>query len=72
MHRYITRRLLALPFVIVVVSILVFSMTRLGGTTIGPYLEPGMTDEEIAALEERFNLDEPVPMQYLAWLAGVP
>jgi peptide/nickel transport system permease protein len=30
-----------------------------------------MTDEEIAALEERFNLDEPVPMQYLAWLAGV-
>jgi peptide/nickel transport system permease protein len=63
--------LLALPFVILVVSILVFSMTRLGGTTIGPYLEPGMTAEEIAALEERFNLDEPVPMQYLAWLAGV-
>ena len=30
-----------------------------------------MTAEEIAALEERFNLDEPVPMQYLAWLAGV-
>lgn len=71
MHRYIARRLLVLPFVILVVSILVFSMTRLGGTTIGPYLEPGMTDEEIAALEERFNLDEPVPMQYLAWLAGV-
>jgi peptide/nickel transport system permease protein len=63
--------LLALPFVILVVSILVFSMTRLGGTTIGPYLEPGMTREEIAALEERFNLDEPVPMQYLAWLGGV-
>ena len=71
MHRYIVRRLLALPFVILVVSILVFGMTRLGGTTIGPYLEPGMTDEEIAALEERFNLDEPVPMQYLAWLGGV-
>ncbi len=43
LHRYIARRLLALPFVILVVSILVFSMTRLGGTTIGPYLEPGMT-----------------------------
>jgi peptide/nickel transport system permease protein len=70
-HRYIARRLLALPFVILVVSILVFSLTRLGGTTIGPYLQPGMTDQEIAALEERFNLDEPVPMQYLAWLGGV-
>ncbi|MEX2652108.1 MAG: ABC transporter permease [Acidimicrobiia bacterium] len=71
MHRYIARRLLTLPFVILAVSILVFGLTRLGGTTIGPYLEPGMTAEEIAALEERFNLDEPVHMQYLAWLGGV-
>lgn len=71
MHRYIARRLLAFPFVILAVSILVFGLTRLGGTTIGPYLEPGMTDQEIAALEERFNLDEPVPMQYVAWLGGV-
>jgi peptide/nickel transport system permease protein len=53
------------------VSILVFTLTRIGGTPIGPYLEPGMTAEEIAALEERFNLDEPLPMQYLAWLGGV-
>jgi peptide/nickel transport system permease protein len=53
------------------VSILVFALTRIGGTPIGPYLEPGMTDAEIAALEERFNLDEPLPMQYLAWLGGV-
>ena len=70
MHRYIGRRLLGLPLVIIMVSILVFALTRIGGTPIGPYLEPGMTDEEIAALEERFNLDEPIPMQYLAWLGG--
>lgn len=71
MQRYIGRRLIALPFVVLAVSVLVFSLTRLGGTTIGPYLTPGMTEEEIAALEERFNLDEPIPMQYLAWLGGV-
>ncbi|MGH8941755.1 MAG: ABC transporter permease [Acidimicrobiia bacterium] len=71
MHRYIGRRLLGLPLVILMVSVLVFALTRIGGTPIGPYLEPGMTDEEIAALEERFNLDEPLPMQYLAWLGGV-
>jgi len=70
-HRYIGRRLLGLPLVIIMVSVLVFALTRIGGTPIGPYLEPGMTDEEIAALEERFNLDEPLPMQYLAWLGGV-
>lgn len=62
---------MGLPLVIIMVSILVFALTRIGGTPIGPYLEPGMTDEEIAALEERFNLDEPLPMQYLAWLGGV-
>ncbi|HJQ92097.1 MAG TPA: ABC transporter permease [Acidimicrobiia bacterium] len=71
MHRYIGRRLLGLPLVILMVSVLVFALTRIGGTPIGPYLEPGMTDEEITALEERFNLDEPLPMQYLAWLGGV-
>ncbi|HEX2404984.1 MAG TPA: ABC transporter permease [Acidimicrobiia bacterium] len=71
MHRYIGRRLLALPFVILAVSILVFTLTRIGGSPIGSYLEPGMTPEEIAALEERFNLDEPLPIQYLAWLGGV-
>ncbi|MET0566454.1 MAG: ABC transporter permease [Acidimicrobiia bacterium] len=71
MHRYIGRRLLGLPLVILMVSVLVFALTRIGGTPIGPYLEPGMTDDEIAALEERFNLDEPLPMQYLAWLGGV-
>ena len=71
MHRYIGRRLIAQPFVMLAVSILVFGLTRMGGTPIGPYLVPGMTDAEIAALEERFNLDEPVPMQYIAWLGGV-
>lgn len=71
MNKYIVRRLLALPFVVLVVSILVFGLTRLGGTTIGPYLVPGMTPDEIQALEERFHLDDPVPVQYLFWLRGV-
>jgi len=69
-HRYIGRRLLGLPVVILMVSILVFALTRIGGSPIGVYLEPGMTAEEIAALEERFNLDEPLPMQYVAWLGA--
>jgi peptide/nickel transport system permease protein len=71
LNKYIVRRLLALPFVVLVVSILVFGLTRLGGTTIGPYLVPGMTPEEIQALEERFHLDDPVPVQYFYWLKGV-
>jgi ABC-type dipeptide/oligopeptide/nickel transport system permease component len=71
LQRYITRRLLAFPFVILAVSILVFAMTRLGGTTIGPYIQPGMSEQEIAALEERFHLNDPIPVQYAYWLGGV-
>ena len=30
-----------------------------------------MTQEEVAPLEERYGLDDPLPVQYLAWLGGV-
>jgi ABC-type dipeptide/oligopeptide/nickel transport system permease component len=70
-HRYILRRLAFLPVVILIVSVLVFALTRLGGSPIGVYLTPGMREEEVAQLEERFRLNEPVPVQYLAWLGGV-
>jgi ABC-type dipeptide/oligopeptide/nickel transport system permease component len=70
-HRYILRRLAFLPVVILIVSVLVFSLTRLGGSPIGVYLTPGMREEEVAQLEERFRLDDPVPIQYLTWLGSV-
>jgi peptide/nickel transport system permease protein len=68
---YVIRRLLVLPFLLLVTTIIVFSLMHVGGSTVGAYIEPGMTAEEVAQVEERFGLDEPLPVQYFAWLGGV-
>lgn len=68
---YVLRRLLILPVLIVGVSIIVFSLTRIGGSPIGIYLSHEMSAEEVAEVEERFHLDEPLPVQYVYWAGGV-
>ncbi len=68
---YVLRRLLVLPLLIVGTSIIVFSLTRIGGSPIGIYLSHEMSQDEVAQLEERFHLDDPLPVQYLFWASGV-
>jgi ABC-type dipeptide/oligopeptide/nickel transport system permease component len=70
-RQYIIRRLLKLPLILLAVSIIVFGLSRLGGSPIGIYLQHDMTQEEVQALEERYGVDEPLPVQYMAWLGGV-
>jgi len=60
---YVIRRLLILPLLIVGVSIIVFTLTRIGGSPIGVYLSHEMNATEVAALEERFHLNEPLVVQ---------
>lgn len=68
---YVLRRLLVLPLLIVGTSIIVFSLTRVGGSPIGIYLSHEMSSDEVAQLEERFHLDDPLPVQYVFWASGV-
>lgn len=68
---YVLRRLLVLPILIIGVSIVVFTLTRVGGSPIGIYLSHEMTPEEVAQIESRFNLDKPVWVQYLYWARGI-
>jgi len=68
---YIIRRLLVLPILIIGVSILVFTLTRVGGSPIGIYLSHEMSPAEVAEIGARFNLDKPVWIQYLTWLKGI-
>jgi peptide/nickel transport system permease protein len=68
---YVLRRLMVLPLLIVGVSIIVFSLTRIGGSPIGIYLSHEMNAEEVAQLEEKFHLNDPVPVQYYYWASGV-
>lgn len=68
---YVIRRLMVLPLLIVGVSIIVFTLTRVGGSPIGIYLSHEMTQEEVQQVRERFHLDDPLPVQYAYWASGV-
>lgn len=68
---YVLRRLLVLPLLVVGASIIVFSLTRIGGSPIGIYLSHEMSADEVAQLEDRFHLNDPLPVQYVYWASGV-
>lgn len=52
-------------------SIVVFSLTRIAGNPIAAYVTERMTPQQIAVIEERFHLSEPVYVQYFYWLDGL-
>ena len=62
---YVIRRLIKPPFVIIAVAIGVFLLSRIGGSPIAIYIEHEMSPDEIDALEERYGLNDPLPVQYL-------
>lgn len=68
---YLIRRLVLLPFIMLGVSVVVFTLTRFTGSPVGIYATPNMTPDEVAALEARYLLDQPIPVQYGAWLGGL-
>ena len=70
-RQYIARRLMLLPLLMLGVSILVFGLSRVGGSPIGIYIEHEMTPAEIAQIEKRYGLNDSLPKQYFAWLGGV-
>lgn len=68
---YIIRRLMILPLLVLITTLIVFVLMRVGGSPIGAYIEPGMSPEEIERVEQRFGLDEPLPVQYVVWVKDV-
>ena len=71
MVRYILARITGLIFVLLVLSMITFTLMH--GVPGGPwaYGQQLMSDEQVAALEARYGLDKPVWQQYLIWLQGV-
>src|SRR5918996_5267390 len=70
-REYLLRRLMIFPLIIVGTSIIVFGLSRVGGNPVAIYLEHEMSAAEVAELEERYGLNEPLPVQYVAWARGV-
>jgi peptide/nickel transport system permease protein len=71
MLTYIARRLVTGMLMLVALSMLVFVLLRLApGDPIDAYINPNvaMSQVEMDAVRARLGLDQPLPLQYLAWL----
>jgi len=71
MRTYIVRRLLLLIPVLLGVSILVFTLTRVTLDPSAAYITEKMTIEQVEAIKESLHLDDPVYIQYFYWLGGM-
>jgi peptide/nickel transport system permease protein len=72
MWSYLGRRLIQVPLVLLVVSLMTFLITRATpGDPVQIMLGLQTSPEVAAAMRAEFNLDRPVPVQYALWVAKV-
>jgi peptide/nickel transport system permease protein len=71
-QRYLLQRMALVVFVLLGVTLLVFLVTRLTpGDPARVLLGPRATEEQVARLRTSYGLDEPLYVQYVAWLGHV-
>jgi peptide/nickel transport system permease protein len=72
MGRYIAGRAVeALPLLLLV-SIILFSIIQMTGDPLAAYtVDSTLTGDDIVRLRHYYGLDQPVPLQYLRWLGNV-
>ena len=69
MISYIARRLLQLPLLLVLTSLIVFSLMHIApGDPVPLILGDYVTPEAEATLRRQLGLDRPLPVQYLSWI----
>ncbi len=73
MFRYIVRRLLIMPVILVGVSILIFAMLSMltPGERVALYVsDVPKRQGAMEKLMEKYGLNDPIPVQYWHWLVG--
>lgn len=71
LYRYIARRLLLVIPVLIGVSIIVFTLTRVTGDPAAAYINDKMSPHQIELIKQKYHFDEPVVNQYWYWLQGI-
>src|SRR3546814_9904124 len=71
MLSFIIKRLAVSALVIVVVSIVAFSLVYLSGDPAAAMAGEGATQADVAAVRVTYGFDRPVYVQYGSWLRGV-
>ncbi len=71
--KFIAKRLLQLVIVLLVASVLIFTMVRLSDTDPVAVILGGKqtSPETMAAMRARFHLDKPLAQQYFIWIGGM-
>ncbi len=68
MRNYMIRRIIQLIPVFIVIVVAIFILTRLvPGGPLSTMMDPSMTPETRALLEERFGLNKSIPEQFVNW-----
>ncbi len=69
MWAYIVRRLVQAVFILFIITMLCFILTRLSSDPMSEYAnKPGITAADRAAIAKSLGLDQPMPVQYVKWL----
>ena len=71
MRTFIIRRLLLLIPVLLGVSIFVFMLTRIAGNPAAAYITERMGPQQIAEIEAKYHLNDPMWVQYVYWMQGI-
>jgi peptide/nickel transport system permease protein len=69
--RYVAKRLAAAALMLLALSIIIFTLTRLIGDPSSAYVTPQMTPEDIARIKEIYGFNEPIYVQYLLYMRGI-
>jgi peptide/nickel transport system permease protein len=69
--RYLARRLLgSIPLVLGILTLIFFIMHLAPGDPTARYFDPNVSPDVIAQMRRNLGLDQPVPIQYLKWMAA--
>lgn len=72
MRRFIIKRLLSAIPVLIIVSVIIFSLVHLvPGNPAAAMLGDMATEEDVAALTAKMGLDKPLPEQYVLWIGNM-
>ncbi len=70
MWAYIVRRIAQALLILFIITMLCFVLTRLSSDPMSQYAnKPGITAADRAAIAKSLGLDQPMPVQYVKWLA---
>jgi peptide/nickel transport system permease protein len=69
MWTYLVRRLVQAVFILFIITMLCFILTRLSSDPMAQYAnKPGITAADREAIRKNLGLDQPMPVQYVRWL----